>query len=98
MHPPFYVVDHRIDHSRHLSESRQFEEKRVVRRNRPESLRLTLPASGFPFGSSLGYLPPPPLVVVKSRPFGWARLLALLRLGPFDAEIRPKAEPTQEPR
>ena len=98
MHPPFYVVDHKIDPARHLSQSPAFEEKRVIRRNRPESLRLTLPAPGFPFGSSIPVPPPSPSAVVKSRPFGWTHLLALLRLRPFDRENRLKADPGQEPQ
>lgn len=44
MHPAFYVVDHRID--RHASVP--LEEKRIVKRNQPEPLRLSLPAPGVP--------------------------------------------------
>jgi len=44
MHPPFYVVDHRID----PEFSYPLEERRIIRRNRPEALRLTLPGPGAP--------------------------------------------------
>ena len=43
MYPPFYVVDHRIDH-----DVLPVEERRVIRRGRPEPLRFDMPPPGTP--------------------------------------------------
>lgn len=43
MHPPFFVVDHRIN-----PDISPTGERLVIRRNRPEHLRLDLPAPGLP--------------------------------------------------
>jgi len=57
MHPPFYVVDHRID----PESSYPLEERRIIRRNRPEALRLTLPGPGAPMITTQGVASPLPL-------------------------------------
>lgn len=57
MHPPFYMVDHRIDHDPHA-----FEERRVIRRNQPAYLRLTPPAPGTPLSTMTPVHPPGPAV------------------------------------
>lgn len=44
MHPPFYVVDHRID----AQSQYPLEERRILRRSQPEVLRLSLPGPGAP--------------------------------------------------
>jgi hypothetical protein len=54
MHPPFFVVDHRIDH-----DVLPIEERKVIRRSAPERLRLSLPAPGTPV-VIVGAVPPPP--------------------------------------
>lgn len=41
MHPPFMVVDHKIDHDSRPHEARLFEERRPIRRNRPDRLDLS---------------------------------------------------------
>ena len=43
MYPPLYVVDHRIDH-----DVLPVEERRVIRRGRPEPLRFDMPPPGTP--------------------------------------------------
>lgn len=67
MHPPFYVVDHRIDH-----DVLPVEERRVIRRSQPERLRFEpLPVPPL---MVVGAAPPPPPV---ARPLA-ARVAALL--------------------
>jgi hypothetical protein len=43
MHPPFFMVDHKINHDVSPTGMRP-----VIRRSRPEKLRLDLPAPGLP--------------------------------------------------
>ena len=47
MHPPFYVVDHRIHPQSHYP----LDERRIVRRSQPEVLQLSLPGPGAPLVS-----------------------------------------------
>ncbi len=69
MHPPFFVVDHRIDH-----DILPVEERKVIRRSAPERLRLSLPAPGTPV-VIVGAVPPPP----PMSPGLLARALSALR-------------------
>jgi hypothetical protein len=55
MYPPFHVVDHRIDH-----DILPVEERRVIRRGRPEPLRFDLPPPGTPV-LIVGSVGPPPV-------------------------------------
>jgi hypothetical protein len=69
MHPPFYVVDHRIDH-----DPLPTEEHKVIRRNQPSRLALNLPAPGMPVVIFAAVSPPAPVA-----PGLFARLLHRLR-------------------
>jgi hypothetical protein len=69
MHPPFFVVDHRIDY-----DILPVEERKVIRRNRPAPLALNMPAPGTPVVIVGAVGPPPPLT-----PGPLSRLAALLR-------------------
>lgn len=78
MHPPFFVVDHRIDH-----DILPVEERKVIRRSAPERLRLTLPAPGTPV-VIVGAVPPPPPLA----PGLFSRLIARLRARRVAAPVR----------
>lgn len=56
MHPPFFVVDHRFG-----QDPLPLEERRVIRRNRPERLGLGLPSPGLPVVTFAAAHPPAPL-------------------------------------
>jgi hypothetical protein len=56
MHPPFFVVDHRIDH-----DILPVEERKVIRRSQPERLRLSIPAPGTPVVIVATHAPLPPI-------------------------------------
>ena len=76
MYPPFYPHDLRVD----SNPSVPFEEKRVIRRSQPESLRLILPPPGAPF---LTYAPTrPPDPVRNNGGSGFLRFLRQLRFAP----------------
>lgn len=67
MHPPFFVVDHRIDH-----DILPVEERKVIRRSQPESLRLSIPAPGTPVVIVSGCPAPLPVTPsLLSRLAGW---------------------------
>lgn len=59
MHPPFYLVDHRIDPQSYYP----LEERRIVRRSQPEVLRLSLPGPGAPLVS---YRDPAPVALASA--------------------------------
>jgi len=65
MYPPSHVVDHRIDH-----DILPVEERRVIRRGRPEPLRFDLPPPGtlVLIVGSVGPPPPPdePGLIVRA--------------------------------
>ena len=84
MHPPFFVVDHRID-----PDETPTEERRVIRRNRPEHLRLALPPPDLPL---VIYRPAPGPRPRSERPTILVRLFSRL----FDKRS-PATDPVKEP-
>lgn len=72
MHPAFYVVDHRID--RHASVP--FEEKRIIKRGKPEPLRLGPATLGKP---QMPQVSPRQAIPTPGKPNRGTWLVRLLR-------------------
>ncbi len=85
MHPPFYIVDHRID-----PETRApWEERAHVRRGGPARLDLSIPYPGSDAGFALirGAIDDPPARAPRGGGF-WQRLRAAVAR-------RPRVEPVR---
>jgi hypothetical protein len=73
MHPPFFVVDHRVG-----QDPLPLEGRRVIRRNRPERLDFCQPLPGQPAVTFAAVHPPAPLRALhETRAAAW--LGSLLR-------------------